>query len=174
MADDPPSIAILKEGNAESYKKRSNLDWGNANTFNTTFNNPFLVTTYNQQNLGSYATVNSITDISSIISSLIGGLSSLIDVSTFTLRISTIEAVQSDPNRTVTINASTLRLNAGYSLDFNGLRACCGPLSRDKGQNLCARGEGLFHAFFTAFFFAGAFLAAAFFAGAFLAGLAEG
>ena len=94
---------------SNKYRNRNNLEISNANLFISNNNNPFLISPYAPPT--NVAKETTVVDISIIISTLIGDLSSIINLSTFTLSISTIRPIPSDPNQEITIIASTLRLD---------------------------------------------------------------
>ena len=94
---------------SNKYRNRNNLEISNANLFISNNNNPFLISPYAPPT--NVAKESTVVDISIIISTLIGDLSSIINLSTFTLSISTIRPIPSDPNQEITIIASTLRLD---------------------------------------------------------------
>ena len=94
---------------SNKYRNRNNLEISNANLFISNNNNPFLISPYAPPT--NVAKETTVVDISIIISTLIGDLSSIINLSTFTLSISTIQPIPSDPNQEITIIASTLRLD---------------------------------------------------------------
>ena len=94
---------------SNKYRNRNNLEISNANLFISNNNNPFLISPYAPPT--NVAKETTVVDISIIISTLIGDLSSIINLTTFTLSISTIQPIPSDPNQEITIIASTLRLD---------------------------------------------------------------
>ena len=94
---------------SNKYRNRNNLEISNANLFISNNNNPFLISPYAPPT--NVAKETTVVVISIIISTLIGDLSSIINLSTFTLSISTIRPIPSDPNQEITIIASTLRLD---------------------------------------------------------------
>ena len=69
-----------KDGDSSAFKQRSNLKNSDSGNFASNNNNPFLVSPYTPVNLGAFATNNSVNDISTIISSLVGDIKSVIDV----------------------------------------------------------------------------------------------
>lgn len=91
------------------YRNRNNLQISNANLFISNNNNPFLISPYAPPT--NVAKETTVVDISLTISTLIGNLSSVINLSTFTLSISTIQPIPSDSSQTLTIIASTLILD---------------------------------------------------------------
>jgi len=95
--------------NSSKFNNRNNLLISNADLFISINNNPFLISPYAPPtNLAKQTTV---INIDEAISTLIGNLSSVINLSTFTLSISTIQPIPSDPNQEITIIANTLRLD---------------------------------------------------------------
>ena len=82
---------------SNKYRNRNNLEISNANLFISNNNNPFLISPYAPPT--NVAKETTVVDISIIISTLIGDLSSIINLSTFTLSISTIRPIPSDPVR---------------------------------------------------------------------------
>jgi hypothetical protein len=97
---------------SKKFQERRNLAFQNANMFISNNNNPFLVSPYSYPtNVAKQSQVNS---ISSLISTFIGNLSSIIDLTTYTLSISTITniASQAPPTGTVTISTFHIVLNA--------------------------------------------------------------
>ena len=95
--------------NSSKYNDRNNLQISNADLFISNNNNPFLISPYAPP--ANVAKQTSVINIDETISTLIGNLSSVINLSTFTLSISTIQPVPSDPLQTITIIASTLMLD---------------------------------------------------------------
>jgi hypothetical protein len=95
--------------NSNKYNDRNNLQISNADLFISNNNNPFLISPYAPPT--NVAKQTTVTNIDEIISTLVGNLSSIINLSTFTLSISTIQPIPSDPNQEITIIASTLRLD---------------------------------------------------------------
>uniref|UniRef100_A0A6C0DUF4 Uncharacterized protein n=1 Tax=viral metagenome TaxID=1070528 RepID=A0A6C0DUF4_9ZZZZ len=95
--------------NSSKYNDRNNLQISNADLFISNNNNPFLISPYAPP--ANVAKQTTVVNIDETISTLIGNLSSVINLSTFTLSISTIRPVPSDPNQEITIIASTLRLD---------------------------------------------------------------
>ena len=91
----------------DRYKKQ---DKKGGDNFASNNNNPFLVSPYSPVNLGAFATNNVVNEISSIVSSIFGDLNAVIDVATFTLSISTIKPVASDVSRTITLDATNVRI----------------------------------------------------------------
>jgi hypothetical protein len=71
--------------------------------------------------MSGVATTTSLDSVSSIVSTIIGNLSSIINFTTFTLSISTIQPIPIDPSQTVTIIGSTIRLEAGDEILLNSL-----------------------------------------------------
>lgn len=94
----------------KKYQERRNLAFQNANMFISNNNNPFLVSPYSYPT--NVAKQTEVTNISSLISTFIGNLSSIIDLSTYTLAISTITNIASDIPGTVTISTFHIVLNA--------------------------------------------------------------
>ena len=94
---------------SNKYRNRNNLEISNANLFISNNNNPFLISPYAPPT--NVAKETTVINIDETISTLIGNLSSVINLSTFTLSISTIQPIPSDPNQEITIIASTLRLD---------------------------------------------------------------
>ena len=109
------------DGGDASMRSRSNIKTNNANAFNPNINNPFLVTTYSPPSLANYARSQAVSEVSTIISGIVGQLDTLIDFNTFTFGISTIKPIGdiTDPSQTVTFDVSTLMINAGNSVNFN-------------------------------------------------------
>jgi hypothetical protein len=98
---------INQQNDSKKYRDRNNLEISNANLYISNNNNPFLVSPYSYPtNLAKKAEVQT---ISTIISSLIGDLSSIINLSTFTLSISTITNIPSSDS--VTISTTSLLLD---------------------------------------------------------------
>jgi hypothetical protein len=95
--------------NSSKFNDRNNLQISNADLFISNNNNPFLISPYAPP--ANVAKETTVVDINETISTLIGNLSSIINLSTFTLSISTIQPIPSDPNQEITIIASTLRLD---------------------------------------------------------------
>ncbi len=95
--------------NSSKYNDRNDLQISNADLFISNNNNPFLISPYAPpSNIAKQTTV---VNIDETISTLVGNLSSVINLSTFTLSISTIQPVPSDSSQTLTIIASTLILD---------------------------------------------------------------
>lgn len=82
----------------------------NANTFAIGNLNPFQVSPFAPSSSGTTDT----TALSTLISTCCGQISSVIDVSTYTLSISTIVPIATnlDPSQTITMNASTIQFYA--------------------------------------------------------------
>jgi hypothetical protein len=78
----------IRQQDAEIYRARNLLNVTNSNMFVSNNNNPFLVSPYAPPT--NVAKTSQINEINVIISSLIGALSTVINLSTFTLSISTI------------------------------------------------------------------------------------
>jgi len=95
--------------NSSKFNNRNNLQISNADLFISNNNNPFLISPYAPPT--NVAKQTTVTNIDETISTLVGNLSSVINLSTFTLSISTIRPIPSDPNQEITIIASTLRLD---------------------------------------------------------------
>ena len=103
-------INQTNDKDSKKFNDKRNLTLQNANMFISNNNNPFLVSPYSYPtNVAKQSQVN---NISSLISSLIGNLSSIIDLTTYTLSISTITNVPSDVSQTVTISTFQIILNA--------------------------------------------------------------
>ena len=95
------------------YKNRTNIYQSNSNLFLSNNNNPFLITPFQvPTNVAKQTIVN---DISSIVSTLIGDLSSIINIDTYTLCISTITPC---PTNTLTISSGIFNLNS-LNANFN-------------------------------------------------------
>ena len=94
------------------YRDRNDLMIANANMFIANNNNPFLVSPYAPPT--NLAKATAVQAISSIIANLIAGLSTVIDLTTFTLSISTIEPATPsvDPSQTLTLIGSTININS--------------------------------------------------------------
>jgi hypothetical protein len=105
---------VQKDGDSASFQQRSNLKSGDSGNFASNNNNPFLVSPYTPVNLGAFATNNTVNDISSIVSSLFGNLTTVIDVDTNTLRISTI-LPPTVGNDTITLAATRINMNTTES-----------------------------------------------------------
>ena len=84
----------------------------NANSFAIGNLNKFQVSPFAPQSLSGVEA--GIDNVSSIISTFLGQLSTIIDLTTYTLSISTIVPITNslDPSQTVTMNAATLNFNA--------------------------------------------------------------
>jgi len=95
--------------NSSKFNNRNNLQISNADLFISNNNNPFLISPYAPPT--NVAKQTTVVNIDETISTLVGNLSSVINLSTFTLSISTIQPIASDPNQEITIIASTLRLD---------------------------------------------------------------
>jgi len=95
--------------NSSKFNDRNNLQISNADLFISNNNNPFLISPYAPP--ANVAKQTTVINIDETISTLIGNLSSVINLSTFTLSISTIQPVPSDPLQIITIIASTLMLD---------------------------------------------------------------
>jgi hypothetical protein len=105
-------MAELPGRDNELFRTRGNLLTTNANLYIANNNNPFLVSPYSPPTVA--ATKTAITTLSSLISTQIGNLSSVIDLNTFTLSISTIRPVPSDASQTITMNVSTLNIDGAF------------------------------------------------------------
>ena len=105
-------MAELPGQDSSLFRGRGNLATTNANLYIANNNNPFLVSPYSPPTVA--ATKAAITTLSSLISTQIGNLSSVIDLNTFTLSISTIRPVPSDATQTITIEASTLNIDGAF------------------------------------------------------------
>jgi hypothetical protein len=105
-------MAELPGRDNEIFRTRGNLQTTNANLYIANNNNPFLVSPYSPPTVA--ATKAAITTLSSLISTQIGNLSSVINLNTFTLSISTIRPVPSDASQTITIQASTLNIDGAF------------------------------------------------------------
>ena len=90
-----------------------------ADNFASNNNNPFLVSPYSPVNLGAFATNNFVNDISTVVSTLFGNLASVLDVTTYTLSISTIKSMPSDQFQKITMNMSTFVVTATTEINFN-------------------------------------------------------
>lgn len=91
------------------FRTRGNLATTNANLYIANNNNPFLVSPYSPPTVAT--TKAAINSLSSLISTQIGNLSSVIDLNTYTLSISTIRPLPSDAQQTLTIQASTINID---------------------------------------------------------------
>ena len=92
-----------------------------ADNFASNNNNPFLVSPYSPVNLGAYATNTSLSEVSTLVSSLVGNLQQFINVQTATLAISTITSVPSDQNNILTISTAVIKLLTTQQLSFQSL-----------------------------------------------------
>lgn len=97
-------------------------DWsaavkGNANTFAIGNLNQFQVSPF------APATGTDITSLSTALSTCCGELSSIVDFTTYTLSISTITPVPTsiNPSQTITLQGSTINLNASTGINFTTL-----------------------------------------------------
>jgi hypothetical protein len=100
------------------YRDRNDLMIANANMFIANNNNPFLVSPYSPPT--NVAKASAVQSISSIIANLITGLSTVINLTDFTLSISTIEPVVTDISQTVTITGDILNINSNNTnFEFN-------------------------------------------------------
>jgi len=91
------------------FQRRNDIYTQNANVFISNNANPFLISPYGPPaNLISKALL---LEISTVLSTLIGNLNQVIDLTTFTLRISTIRPITSDPNQMVTISSNILNVS---------------------------------------------------------------
>jgi hypothetical protein len=97
-------------GDSKKFQERRSLTFQNANMFISNNNNPFMVSPYSYPT--NVAKQTEVTNISSLISTFIGNLSSIIDLSTYTLSISTITNIPSDVPGTVTISTFQIILDA--------------------------------------------------------------
>jgi hypothetical protein len=115
-------INRFKVSDTKTYKERSNLATTNANLFISNNANPFLISPYAIP--ANLAKQSAITDINTIIENLIKGLSSVINLSTYTLSISTITNTPFSNTVTlsttnVIIDATDLEVNADSYFSFN-------------------------------------------------------
>lgn len=94
------------------FRARGNLITTNANLYIANNNNPFLVSPYAPPTAAT--TKAAINSLSSLISTQIGNLSSVINLNTYTLSISTIRPLPSDAQQTLTIQASTINIDGAF------------------------------------------------------------
>ena len=87
---------------------------GNANAFAIGNLNQFQVSPF------APATTTDLTTLSSQISTCCGHLSSIVDFTTYTLSISTIVPVVTNPSQTITMQGSTININANQ-INLNGV-----------------------------------------------------
>ncbi len=94
---------------SKRFQERRNLNITNANMYISNNNNPFLVSPYSFPT-GNFAKKSQIADITSIISTFIGDVSSIVNLVDFSLTISTITNIPSD--NTVTISTTNFIIDA--------------------------------------------------------------
>lgn len=87
---------------------------GNANAFAIGNLNQFQVSPF------APATTTDLTTLSTQISTCCGHLSSIVDFTTYTLSISTIVPVATNPSQTITMQGSTININADQ-INLNGI-----------------------------------------------------
>ena len=87
---------------------------GNANAFAVGNLNQFQVSPF------APATATDLTSLSTQISTCCGELSSIVDFTTYTLSISTIVPVVTNPSQTITMQGSTININANQ-INLNGV-----------------------------------------------------
>jgi len=87
---------------------------GNANAFAIGNLNQFQVSPF------APATATDLTTLSTEISTCCGHLSSIVDFTTYTLSISTIVPVATNPSQTITMQGSTININANQ-INLNGV-----------------------------------------------------
>lgn len=108
---EPNDLYRAKDSN--KYVYRDDIYTANANLFIANNNNPFLVSPYiPPANLAKQAAVS---NVSTIVSSIIGNLSSVINLTTYTLSISTIQ--QLPTGNALTLSTPTLEINATTNLN---------------------------------------------------------
>ena len=66
----------------DRYKKQAKKGGDN---FASNNNNPFLVSPYSPVNLGAFATNSFVNEVASLVSTLFGNLSSIVDITSYTL-----------------------------------------------------------------------------------------
>ena len=97
-----------RDKDSKKYLERRDLSLSNANLFISNNSNPFLISPYSPPtNIAKQSQVN---NINIVISSLIGNLGAVINLSTLTLSISTIQPPPFGP-QDLTIRASTLYID---------------------------------------------------------------
>jgi hypothetical protein len=106
----------MSERDSKRFQERRNLAITNANMYISNNNNPFLVSPYSFPT-GNFAKKSQVADISAIISTFIGDLSSIINLADFSLSISTITNIPGD--NTVTISTTNVVIDA-VSTTVNG------------------------------------------------------
>jgi hypothetical protein len=104
------NLNVTRQVDAEIFRSRNALNVTNANMFISNNNNPFLVSPYAPPT--NVAKTSQINDINITISTLIGGLSSVINLSTFTLRICTITNMPGQ--NTVSISSQNVAITGDY------------------------------------------------------------
>ena len=100
---------------SRKFRREDDLYLSNANLFISNNNNPFLISPYSPP--PNYVRQLAFNQLSSIIATFIGDISSIINLNTFTLSISTIEPIPSD--NTITISSGNLFLNETEKIELN-------------------------------------------------------
>lgn len=113
-----------EDRDSKRFQERRNLAITNANMYISNNNNPFLVSPYSFPT-GNLAKKSQVADISAIISTFIGDVSSVINIADFSLSISTITSIPSD--NTVTISTTNVVIDAN-STTINGSLAVTAAL----------------------------------------------
>jgi hypothetical protein len=99
---------VQKAQDAATFERRNDIYTQNANMFISNNANPFLISPYGPP--ANLISKQLLAQLSSIVSTLAYSLSTIIDINTFTLRISTIRPVAGQS--TITLNTNTLNINA--------------------------------------------------------------
>jgi hypothetical protein len=102
---DRSKMSQREDRDSRRFQDRRNLSITNANMYISNNNNPFLVSPYSFPT-GNLAKKSDVTDISDIISTFIGDVSSIINLADFSLAISTITNIPGE--NTVTISTTYL------------------------------------------------------------------
>jgi hypothetical protein len=93
---------------AATFERRNDIYTQNANMFISNNANPFLISPYGPP--ANLISKQLLAQLSTIVSTLAYSLSTIIDINTFTIRISTIRPVAGQS--TITLNTNTLNINA--------------------------------------------------------------
>jgi hypothetical protein len=99
------------------FKERTNVTARNANLFISNNSNPFLISPYAPP--ANVAKASLLTLVSTYVSTITGDLSTILNFSTLTLYICTIQPARSDPTQTLHINASTIDINGAPGATMN-------------------------------------------------------
>jgi hypothetical protein len=102
---------VQRAQDAVTFERRNDIYTQNANMFISNNANPFLISPYGPP--ANLISKQLIAQLSSIVSTLAYSLSTIIDINTFTIRISTIRPVSGQS--TITLNTNTLNITAAPS-----------------------------------------------------------